>query len=158
MKLRKKHLGKRKVVIETASKLYKRLNIYATLYDKLSEDSKKRVDVLNRPEILNFNFNKDDLPQEGDEEVKLEPEETIAETMKLNSRKITGTWLEILTPNKLLTRLPILLVQVKAEKSLSELKNEMRLILYIVYKHNKITKKVYNNLIKSLQSWRKIWL
>ena len=46
MKLRKKHLGKRKVVIETASKLYKVLNIYATLYDKLSEDSKKRVDVL----------------------------------------------------------------------------------------------------------------
>ena len=45
-------------------------------------------------------------PLEGDE-AKLEPEETIAERLKLNPRKIKneGTGLP---PNKLLTRLPIL--------------------------------------------------
>ena len=39
------------------------------------------------------------LPLEGDEEVKIEPEETIAERPKLNSRKrkTTGTGLKILT-------------------------------------------------------------
>ena len=38
---------------------------------------------------------------EGDEQVKLEPEETIAERVKLNSRerKNEGTGLTILTPN-----------------------------------------------------------
>ena len=40
--------------------------------------------------------------------------------------------------SKLLTRLPILLAQIKAG------------ILYLLYQHNKITKKVYSNLIKSL--------
>ena len=102
---------KRKVVINTASKLYdKLLNIYTTQYDKLSEDSKERVNVLNRPEMLNLDLDEDDLPQEGDEEVKLEPEETFAERIKLNSRKIKGIGLKISTPTKLLTRFPILLV------------------------------------------------
>ena len=50
--------------------------------------------------------------------------------------------LKILTPNKFLTILPILLAQVKAGNKLSKLKNKIR--------HNKITKKVYDNLIKSL--------
>ena len=49
-------------------------------------------------------------PLEGDEEVKLEQKETIAEKIKLNPwKKITGKSLTILTPNKLLIRLPILL-------------------------------------------------
>ena len=44
-------------------------------------------------------------PLEDDEEVNLEPEETIAEKIKLNpqKRKATRTGLKILTPNKLLT-------------------------------------------------------
>ena len=52
---------------------------------------------------------------EGDKEVKLVPEETIAEGIKLNpqKRKNEETRLKILTPNKLLTRLPILLAQIK---------------------------------------------
>ena len=58
--------------------------------------------------------------------------------------------LKILTPNKLLTRLPILLAQIKAGNNSYKLKNEIRQILYLLYQHNKITKKVYNNLIKSL--------
>ena len=58
--------------------------------------------------------------------------------------------LKILTPNKLLTRLPILLAQIKAGNNSYKLKNEIRQILYLLYQDNKITKKVYNNLIKSL--------
>ena len=57
---------------------------------------------------------------------------------------------KILTPKKLLTRLPILLVQIKAGNNSYKLKNEIRQILYLLYQHNKITKKVDNNLIKSL--------
>ena len=40
--------------------------------------------------------------------------------------------LKILTPNKLLTRLPMLLVQVKAENNSNKLKNEIRQILSFV--------------------------
>ena len=58
-------------------------------------------------------------PLERDEEVKLEPEETTGKGMKWNpqKRKNTGTKLRILVPNKLLTRLPILLAQIKARNN-----------------------------------------
>ena len=70
-------------------------------------------------------------PLEDDEELKLEPEETIAERIKLNprKRKTTGTGLKVLTPNKLLTRLPIILAQIKAGNNLNKLKNEIRQML-----------------------------
>ena len=61
-----------------------------------------------------------------------------------------GKGLTILTQNKLLTRLQILLAQIKAGNNSYKLKNEIRQILYLLYQDNKITKKVYNNLIKSL--------
>ena len=48
---------------------------------------KKRVNVLNKPEMLILDFDEDDLPPlpllEGDE-VKLETQENIAERIKLN--------------------------------------------------------------------------
>ena len=40
-----------------------------------------------------------------------------------------------LTPNKLLTRLPILLAQIKAGNNSHKLKNKIRQILYILYQH-----------------------
>ena len=61
-----------------------------------------------------------------------------------------GKGLKILTPNKLLTRFSVLLAQVKAGNNSHKLKNERRQVLYLLYQHNKITKKVYNNLIKSI--------
>ena len=66
------------------------------------------------------------LALEGDEE-KIEPEETIAKRLKLipRKRKNGGTGLKVLTPNKLLTRVPILLAKIKAGNSSKKLKNEI---------------------------------
>ena len=64
-----------------------------------------------------------------------------------------GKVIKFLTPNKLLTRLSILLEQIKAGDNSYKLKNEIRQILYLLYQHNKITKKVYNTLIKLLKLW-----
>ena len=58
--------------------------------------------------------------------------------------------LKIFNSKQLLTRTPILLAQAKAGISTYKLKNEIRQILHLLYQHNKITKKVYNKLIKSL--------
>ena len=58
--------------------------------------------------------------------------------------------LKMLTPNKLLTSLPILFAKMKAGNNLKKLKNEIRQILYLFYQHNKMTKHFYNNLIMSL--------
>ena len=71
-------------------------------------------------------------PLEGDEEEVKERKE-----------------LKTLTPKKLLTKLLILLAQVKTGSNSYKLKNEIRQILYLLYQHNKITKNVYNNLMNS---------
>ena len=47
-------------------------------------------------------------------------------------------------------RLPIALAQVKAGNNSERLLNEIRQIVYSLYQSKKITKKVYNNLIKSI--------
>ena len=65
-------------MINIAFKLYdKLLNIYTTQNDNLSEDQKKEINVINRPENLTLDFAENDLQPlpslEGDEEVTWEP-------------------------------------------------------------------------------------
>ena len=69
--------------------------------------------------------------------------------MKLNPRKKTGTGIKMLALNKLLTRLPVPLTQIKAGNNSCKLKNEIRQLLYLLHKSNEIPKRVYKNLIKS---------
>ena len=64
--------------------------------------------------------------------------------------KTKGTGLKILTPKQMIQRLPIALAQVKAGNNSESLLNEIRQIVYSLYQSKQITKKVYNNLIKSL--------
>ena len=61
-----------------------------------------------------------------------------------------GTGLKILTPKQMLQRLPIALAQVKAGNKSESLLNEIRQIVYSLYQSKQITKKVYNNIIKSI--------
>ena len=52
-----------------------------------------------------------------------------------------GTGLKILTPNQMLKRLPIALAQVKAGNNSESLLNEIRQIVYSLYRSKEITKK-----------------
>ena len=62
-----------------------------------------------------------------------------------------GEGLKILTPKQLLQRLPTALAQIKAGNNLESLLNEIRQIAYYLYQSKEITKKVYNNIIKSIK-------
>ena len=64
--------------------------------------------------------------------------------------KTSGKGLKILTFNQILQRLPIALAQVHAANNSENLLNEIRQIAYSLYQSKKITKKVYNNKIKSM--------
>ena len=68
---------------------------------------------------------------------------------KLKATKETG--LKILTPEQMLQGLSIALAQVKAGNNSDNLLNEIRQIVYSLYQSKEITKKVYNNIIKSIQ-------
>ena len=61
-----------------------------------------------------------------------------------------GTGLKMLTPKQMLQRLPIALAQVKAGNNSESLLNEIWQIAYSLYQSKQITKKVYNNIIKSI--------
>ena len=91
----------------------------------MSEDEKenKKPDKILKifEEILNFNNNRQNQEGEG---------------------------LKILTPNQMLRRLPITLAQLKAGNNSGKLKNEIRQLLYFLYRSKNMTKQVYNNLIK----------
>ena len=62
-----------------------------------------------------------------------------------------GTRLKILTPKQMLQRLPIALAQIKAGNNSEILLNEIRQIVYTLHQSKEITKKVYNNIIKSIE-------
>ena len=62
-----------------------------------------------------------------------------------------GAGLKILTKKQMLNRLPILLAQIQTGNNSIKLKNEMRQILYSLYRSKVLTKTVYNNLIKSIR-------
>ena len=51
----------------------------------------------------------------------------------------------------MLPKFLIALTQVKAGKNSEGLLNEIRQIVYFLYQSKEITKKVYNNIIKSIQ-------
>ena len=51
----------------------------------------------------------------------------------------------------MLQKLPIALAQVKAGNNSESLLIEIRQILYSLFQSKEITKKVYNNIIKSIQ-------
>ena len=59
--------------------------------------------------------------------------------------------LKILANNQLLKRLPIALAQMKAGNNSQSLLNEIRQIVYSLYRSKEIAKKVYNNIIKSMK-------
>ena len=61
-----------------------------------------------------------------------------------------GKGLKILTNQQMLNRLSILLAQIQAGNNSIKLKNEMRQILYSLYRSKALTKTVYNKLIKSI--------
>ena len=63
-----------------------------------------------------------------------------------------GKELKILTNKQMLNRLPILLAQIQAGNYSKKLKNELRQILYSLYRSKALTKTLNNNLIKVIHT------
>ena len=70
---------------------------------------------------------------------------------KKPAREQEGIGLKILTPNQMLKRLSIALAQVRAGNNSESLLNEIRHIVYYLYRSKEVTKKVYNNIINSVK-------
>ena len=70
---------------------------------------------------------------------------------KAEGRGIKGKGLKILIPNQMLKRLPTALAQIKAGNNSESLLNEIRQIVYSLFRSKEITKKVYNKIINLIK-------
>ena len=71
----------------------------------------------------------------------------LAENILEFNRQQQGQGLKILTPNQMFSRLPISLAQLKAGNNSEKLKNEIRQLLYSLYRSKKLTKQLYKSLV-----------
>ena len=95
---------------------------------------------------------KEETKEMSEEEIKIEKPDKIIkiveEILRFNKQKQEGKGIKILTPNQMLSILPITLAQLKAGNNSEKLKNEIGQLLYSLYRSKNMTKQVYNNLIK----------
>ena len=93
---------------------------------------------------------KEEIEDMSEEEKEIEnPNEIInlvGNILEIN-RQQQGKGLKILTPNQMLSRLPISLAQLKAGNNSEKLKNQVRQLLYSLYRSKELTKKLYKSLV-----------
>ena len=92
---------------------------------------------------------KKEIEDMSEQEKEIEgPDEIINIVKKILefNRQQQGQGLKISTPNQMLSRLAIFLEQLKAVNNSEKLKNEIRQLLYSLYRSKKLTKKLYKTL------------
>ena len=71
----------------------------------------------------------------------------VKEILDFNKRNQIGKGLKILTPDQMLSRLPIILARLNAGNNSEKLKNEIRQSLFSLYQSKKLTKQICKSLI-----------
>ena len=120
-------------------------------YARQKEKKKKNEDqaylikeMLNRMKevIKNVSKNRKFKIEENEKTINI-----VERVLYFNQLDQSGQGLKILTPNQMPSRLPISLAHLKAGNNSEKLKNEIRQILYSLYRSKKLTKQLYKSLI-----------
>ena len=82
--------------------------------------------------------------EQPDRILKIVHEILIFNKKEIQNERVLG--LEILTPDQMLSRLPITLAQLNAENNSEKLENEVRQLLCSLYRSKNLTKNVYKSL------------
>ena len=94
---------------------------------------------------------KKEIKEMSKEEREIETPDKIVEIVKeilnFNKQNQKGYGLKILTPNQMLSILPISSAQLKAGNNSEKLKNEIRQLLYSLHRLKKLTKEIYKSLV-----------
>ena len=116
------------------------------------KDAKKTSELVEKIRNRWSNL-KDKFKEISKEEIKYEkPDDILGIVNKITdfNKKIKKQWgsgLKILTSNQMLSRLSISLARLKAGRNSEKIKNEIRLLLYSLYRSKKLTKQFYTSLI-----------
>ena len=121
-----------------------------SLYKVNTNQNNELVNVINS----GLKDLKEEIKEMPEEERETEKPDNIVklveEILSFNKQKQQGEGVKILTPSQMLSRLPISLAQLQAGNNSEKLKNEIRQLLYSLYRSKNMTKQVYNNLIKPI--------
>ena len=104
---------------------------------------------------------KDEIKEMSEDEIKTEKPgkilEIVEEIIEFNEQNQSGIGLKILTPNQMFSRLPITLARLKAGNNSEKLKNEIRQLLYSLYRSKKLTKQLYKSLIDIIKNGNNLY-
>ena len=129
------------------------------LFKRLENIKDKNEELINNKLIHLINSWLKDLKKEIKKmsEVEMENEDSelivkmVENILKFNKQdQQKGQGINILTPNQMLNRLPIALAQLQAGNNSNKLKNEIRQLLYSLYRSKNMTKQAYNNLMNCI--------
>ena len=113
-----------------------------------AQKNKKLVqEIKNRTIDLN---NKTTKMFKNENEKANEILDIVSQIIDFNEQNQKEQRLKILTPKQMLSRVPISLAQLKAGNNCEKLKNEIRQLLYSLYRSKKLSKTIYNNLINAI--------
>ena len=122
-------------------------NMLSRLSDARAKINEEQVYSINKTltklKIIVRNVPKDNPLKTEENEKTIDIVERILE---LNSENQLWSGLKILTPNQMLSRLSVFLAQLKAGNN-SEKLNEIRQLLYSLYRSKKLTKQLYKSLV-----------
>ena len=121
-------------------------------YNDIANDVEE---ILNKPIITrsqekmveNMLLLKEIVKPKSDEQPNTTDMPELEEESAAKRRNQQGQGLKILTPDQMLSRLPITLAQLKAGNNSQKLINEIRQLLYSLYRSKKLTKQLYKSLV-----------
>ena len=118
------------------------------LFNEKEDENDKIVNDVNDSLIdLKKDGKKDGIPKNGNPKTIISTAEKI---LNFNNQQ-EGIAMKTLTPIQMVQRLPTVLTQVKAGNTSENLLNEIRQIIYSLYRAKEITKIVYNNIMNSIK-------
>ena len=126
-------------------------SVPSTLAKKLYEtkDKKENNELVNVIKSWLIDL-KNKIKEMSEDEKKIEKPDKLLKIVKeifeFNKQKQLGLGLKILTLNQMLSRLQITLAQLKAGNNSEKLQNEIRKLLYSLYRSKKLTQQVYKSL------------
>ena len=127
---------------QNPSNMYKKLSEKKGAVNEVRVDSIKKVlSTLQR--IIDY-IPKDNAFKSEENEKIIDIVERILEFYKKSQ---SGQGVKILTPNDMLSRLPISLAQFNAGNDSEKSKNKIRQLLYSLYKSKQLTKNIYKSLV-----------
>ena len=113
---------------------------------KNAQENKKLVQVIQSGlidiEMETISMSKDENPYEV--------LDTVAKILDFNNQNQEGQGLKLLTPQKMLYRIPISLAQLKAGNNSEKLKNEIIKLLYLLYRSKMLSKTNYKHLANAI--------